>query len=76
MLTLVATDRCDHNTKLEFRRTACSGYGGMTDYSNKPWLICTCGHQEDLFGDMGRYEFARLNHLVRIVALESGISID
>ena len=67
-------EKISHIATLERIPTEKSGYGGATEVRNDPWLKCSCGHKQRLY-DSSKYELARLNHLVAVLARQAGIEI-
>lgn len=80
MKTMVDTESAkngsSHKVSLVQRDAWGPAYGDTTEKCKEPWLECTCGYSEDLFGNHhNRYELARLNHLLIAIAKEVGVII-
>lgn len=65
-----------HRIKLTYKDGWAPGYGDTSQHTKEPWVVCSCGFEQDLYGNHdNRFELVRLNHLLIAIAKEVGVII-
>lgn len=81
MLTALSTDPPNgadsiHKIELVYKDGWAPGYGDTSQRIKEPWAVCSCGFEQDLYGNHNnRYELVRLNHLLIAIAKQVGVII-
>lgn len=65
-----------HKMELVYKDGWAAGYGDTSQSVKKPWAVCSCGFEQDLYGNHdNRFELVRLNHLLIAVAMQVGVIV-
>lgn len=65
-----------HKVTLVHKDSWAPGYGDTSQRVKEPWAVCSCGFEQNLYGNHdNRFELVRLNHLLIAVAKEVGVIV-